>query len=749
VADAEFSLIRGSDQWQRCSFESASLVEGGVQLAWEDIDPKATADAPESGAGLAFDRHCRLFHSKPEADIIERILWAAEDPVNPQREEKPGIQIFSPEPSPSLGDFEPEKEAGLFREPRALAVDSEDLLYVAEAGSRNILIIDLFSRRLMRRIQLKAIPVDLICDGLRVYVLTQQPAGLMCFTACTLPSFLDFPAGLDKPGRMTLTPCGQPLVLDAAGTDHARVVNASTGQLKFEGDDCRFATDIEFYCPDPAGSPVLVIARRPGEDFKRFVLSMDSVAKIASLSARGYDGYGIVRTPDQRIAYWTDRGVRHAVVARVRYVSSGHVTGFQLDSGSYRTTWGRIFLDACIPRGTSVAIRCLTSDEPAEVGLLERKDPSNMPHPKIPHDDQSPPMPPVSLTIGSHERQALHRRETGPELPWLRRPGDSQSVVYEAPVDAPPGRYLWVVLELSGNSNATPQIYALRAEYPGHDLLKRIPKTLSSEPEATAFLQRYLAPFAGMLGDLDLLSALRHVLLNPDATAEEALPWLAGFLGLVLDQRWSLPAKRQAIREAAWLFKFRGTIPGLKRFIRIVSGVDPILIEMYRLRGGVVIGEPVARSSRSIVGGGFRVGGSVGTAEETTLAAESDDGFDTHAHRFTVMLPGSFRKETLDLIASLLEVHRPAHTMYQMCTVGAGMRVGRGLHVEIASIVGPGSGFSLLHIGGSVLGRNALLGRPALGSGGEDGYFREERDDAVFHGETRIGLNGPQTGRRW
>jgi hypothetical protein len=40
------------------------------------------------------------------------------------------------------------------------------------------------------------------------------------------------------------------------------------------------------------------------------------------------------------------------------------------------------------------------------------------------------------------------------------------------------------------------------------------------------------------------------------------------------------------------------------------------------------------------------------------------------------------------------------------------MRVGRGLHVALTSIIGRSSGFSQLQIGSSTLGRGAIVGRP-------------------------------------
>jgi phage tail-like protein len=226
------------------------------------------------------------------------------------------------------------------------------------------------------------------------------------------------------------------------------------------------------------------------------------------------------------------------------------------------------------------------------------------------------------------------------------------------------------------------------------------------------------------------------VLLTPRSTPDEALPWLGSFVGLVLDERWAraprpggrtADARRAIVAEAAWLFRFRGTVPGLKRFVELYVGTEVVILEKFRLRGlgGTTLGE------RSVVGGGFRVGGALSgergaesverTADETLPAPRSPlaarpasaEAFAEHAHRFTVLIPAPLTEEQLDVVHHILNVHRPAHTIVDVCTVGAGMRAGRGLHVALSSIVGPTGGFQTLQLGATALGRDAVVGRPS------------------------------------
>ncbi len=753
-APRPFALIRTHDQWLRASHDSTALQGEVVQLYW--LDEKAEGlgdDKPflQRGAGLAFDGHCRLYHSVPAEGRVERLLWAAQDPLRPASGQPSPVDLFDTDLGATVGDFEisAEKPAALL-EPRGLAVDEDDRLFVAESGAKRILIYDLWSKRLLRRVQLGATPLDLAADGRTVFALLASPPGLVKLGARTDPRAISWPGDITDPSRIAISPGGELYILEGAGSAQARIVKYREPSEKLE---VRFATDIEFQTGDPllaqactGEDHVLVVARRPGEDFLRFCAGQNNPtewAELPPLKARAYDGLGIVRAPDGRIGFWTKHGFRHAVAARLRYLPQGSVITYRLDSGEFHTVWGRIFLDACIPKDTAVAVRCITADEPPEDKAIARTPPANT-KADPPHADLSPPMPPQSLA-GRLERaptqvlqlltgepdlitaQRLHRRETGRELPWVRPAENDPFETYEAPVIAEPGRYLWVRIELSGNTRATPRLRALRVEYPSHDYLRRIPQTFSRDERAASFLQRYLAIFEGALGELEAEADARRALLDPRSAPAEILPWLAGFLGLTFDERMARAprgggatedVRRTLIAEAIWLFRFRGTVAGLRRFLEIYLGVQPILIEKFRVRGlgGALLGESSGLTANSVLGAGFRVGGAISEDETQTLAGTVEDSFATHAHRFAVIIPASLIAEQSDVTGHILELHRPAHTLVEVCTVGAGMRVGRGLHVALTSIIGRSGGFTQLQLGEALLGRGSILGQPEPGT---------------------------------
>jgi phage tail-like protein len=725
-----FSLVRSGDQWARCSHDATFLdaASGTVELAWTS-EADAALPSAIGVAGLAFDAHCRLLHCLPAAGRVERLRWAAIDPAAPAADQPAAVDLFAPAPPSAFGDFgSAPADAGL-AEPRGLAIDGNDRLFIAETGADRILVFDLWEQRLLQHTALAAgaRPTDLAAQGLRVLAVLAGTGQVVRLGARSTPVPVALPPGCTGPSRVALSPAGRLAVLATAGDAAARVWFTEAGWPDFA---VPCATDLEWESED-----VLVVARSPGADFLRMRVGRGLADVLSPLRARGYDGAGIVALPAQgsvaarRIGFWTAHGPRAAVAARVVYERRGRVTTYRLDSGSYQTEWGRVFLDACIPPGADVRLACISADDTDDAAEMPRSVPANLLQLTLRRPDLSPPMPPLDSVPGPGEVvQPLHRRESGRERPWTQLPADDPFETYEAPVIAGPGRYLWLVLELRGNTRVSPKLRCLRAEHPTHDYLRRLPRTFSRDPVAASFLQRYLAMFEGLLGETEARAVDRDLLLEPRTAPAEVLPWLASFLGLVLDERWAqapAPAgqpprdvRRDYIAQVAWLFRFRGTLPGLKRFIEIYTGVPVVILEHYRLRGlgSVVLGDADVPSANSVVGYGFRVGGEVGSEVATPISGSVADAFLTHAHRFTVIIPAALDAEQLSVVEQIVQVHRPAHTLFELCTVDAGMRLGIGLLLEVSSVVGRSGGFGRMQLGASALGRGSLLGRPAAGA---------------------------------
>ncbi|MCI5224068.1 MAG: hypothetical protein D3924_15710, partial [Candidatus Electrothrix sp. AR4] len=272
---------------------------------------------------------------------------------------------------------------------------------------------------------------------------------------------------------------------------------------------------------------------------------------------------------------------------------------------------------------------------------------------------------------------------------------------------------------LKGTTRLTPKVRSLRVEYPAHDLLRRLPRIYSRDEESADFLRRYLSIMEGSMREVDLRAVYRQVLLDPEAAPQEMLEWLAGFIGLVLDKRWPLAAQRTLIRNGAWLFRFRGTVNGLKRFIEIYLGRSIEIVEHFKVRGlgGAIVGEADALASGAVLGAGFRVGGKLGEDEAVSAGGEDiEDAFASHAHRFSLIIPVSLDQEQREVIEHILALQRPCHTLFDICSVDAGMKVGVALYLGLTTMAGRSSGFGELRAGSSCLGRRDIIGRPVSGT---------------------------------
>ena len=671
-------MLADPDQWARCVHTGTALLpSGGVELDWvdDDVDSCTPDLAGGEPAGLAFDRWCLAYRSDPCLGLVEALTVG-----------KPPVR----------------RCPGVWKRPGGLAVDHRQRLYVAETGDRSVAVVDLGVGRQIGRVAVgPGRPVDLAADCTRVLALVRRPDDLVILEGRRRP----------RPGPRLVRPrCHQglhparvtsgPLVL---WTGHGYGVVArpdGTVELDIDG-----ATDLEL---NPAG--VLVIARAPGLPFRRFARDAAVWRELEPLNAPGYDGGAITVNPSGRVVFTTATGYASTAGSAAQHLTSGQVVTYRLDSGVYRTRWGRMFVDACIPAGTSVRARFLTTDLD---DVTDPVDPSPAARAigRPPHPEDTPPLPSSSLLDQDETTWSLFRRPNGREEPWKQISADDPLETYEVPVHALPGRYLWIVLELTGTELVTPRVGALRVERPGHGLLGSLPRGWSRDDGDADFTQRYLAPLDGLLHELDTKEALRAILLDPRSTPQETLPWLASFAGLILDRRWPETARRTLVAEAYTLFSRRGTKVALLRLLAIYLGRTPSIVEAWQLRGlgGTILGLQPGGTPPPAIGGGssatamlgrFTIGGQV----------ESTDSYQESAHRFTVLVPGELTSEQRDVVTGLLRSHRPAHTTCGICELGAGMRVGERLRVSLTSFVGPGTGWAAAVVGHSRLGDDGVVG---------------------------------------
>lgn len=729
VTESGTVLMRGRAHWLRAAFEQAALRDDGVVLApAPDDDDDAAVGAVGEFAGLAFDAHCRLFHARPQQGALEQVMWRDTTGL--------GAGGSDARPFPVTGAATEVDGDGVnpLRRPRALAAGAGDYLYVADVeangGVGAVWLIDIWQAEIARRVDFAAAPLDLARCGDGVFALLAN-GEVWYLTPCDPPRRTDWPihAGAERLAVTTAEEGGLlAWVLRAAGQADARLLplHDGAGELPVPwcGDLVALPEDAEF-------GATLILAHRPGEPFRRLRVRGYHSAPLPDLMAVGYDGAGIEPTEDGRVVYWTAAGPRHAAPAPARYRCFGRVLGHALDSGIDGCSWGRLLVEACVPAGTAIRFHAFSADDIEHVDPLPRQPPHGEALADIAEAEVTP-----LLSAARWQRvldddtaaRPLYRDPSARPLAPAAEPGHAR---YEAPLAVPPGRYLWLVFELTGTRGRTPRLLSARAEYPGHDLLSRLPRTLWREAGARDFLDRLLTPIAAMLNEWEAVAAGRHRLLDARVAPAEALPWLAGFIGLALDPCWPEAVRRGLILEAAALFRTRGTVASLRCMLEILTeGAEVIIVEHFRLRGGGVVGNAEVNAAQAVLGGGFRVGARLAPDTPDGQGAGRRDGapevgeiaeFDRHAHRFTVILVVALDDQRLDCARRLVHLHKPAHTEFDLCAADNGLRVGVGAHVGVATVIGRGAGFERGVLGDAALGAGHLLGRAELdaSAGGE------------------------------
>ena len=117
------------------------------------------------------------------------------------------------------------------------------------------------------------------------------------------------------------------------------------------------------------------------------------------------------------------------------------------------------------------------------------------------------------------------------------------------------------------------------------EYLQYLPAVFQEDP----FLGRFLVPFEEVLNGFgDLLSDIDHY-FAPALTEPDFLPWLAQWLAMSLDEEWEEEKRRLLIAEAVELYRRRGTVKGLERYLEIYAGLVPEIREC-RWPGGMQIG---------------------------------------------------------------------------------------------------------------------------------------------------------------
>ena len=113
------------------------------------------------------------------------------------------------------------------------------------------------------------------------------------------------------------------------------------------------------------------------------------------------------------------------------------------------------------------------------------------------------------------------------------------------------------------------------------------------------FIQRFVSAFdtalAPAVAALDNMAAY----LDPAVAPADFVEWLAGWVGVSLDENWPLERRRELVAQAARLYRRRGTPGALAEQVAVYAGVVPEVIETGGVAWSVEPGAALPGSAES------------------------------------------------------------------------------------------------------------------------------------------------------
>lgn len=163
---------------------------------------------------------------------------------------------------------------------------------------------------------------------------------------------------------------------------------------------------------------------------------------------------------------------------------------------------------------------------------------------------------------------------------------------------------------------------------------------------------RFLMLFESFWGPIEGQIDQMPYFFDPKMTPSPFLDWLASWMNLVFDERWSEAKRRRLLQSAISFYRRRGTRHGLQEYLEIYTGRTPQIIEH--------------RANNFSLGPDARLGPGIalGTANvpytfSVTLRLPPASTADGQAARRAEV-------ERQRMIESIIEAEKPAHTTYTL-----------------------------------------------------------------------------------
>ena len=735
--EKNFFFLNLENQWPFFSLHGLEINDNGslrlASVPGIDGSQEITLPTPadlDLPAGITSDCHGNIYLSHPAANILYKYDACT-------------AEI---KPLPCLDSDD--ENLRLLEKPRGILAGADNILYVVDSGHHRIFVFDLSTLQIIavwgqplsfvhpRPSQAHGLfdtPGDLAQDkdGC-VYVIDYGNRRVQKFDhhGNVIPTFwetLSSQATLQQPAFIATGIIGNEeliFLIDHRDPGDHMFVSFLDGTLKENGQ-----WPIQIPPGDPPSVTAIVVLNESiyiGDNIRHAVLKFRANGEYVG-QARGYSGpITALGTEFQQniLVHTGDPKAFVKLIPKKAFLPRGVFVAGPYQPEEQAVQWHQLKMDAAIP------------DENAHIQLFAYS---------INNSTQPPVVPAAENPFENGDWHTLPRDSLDVLIP--SHPTDNITPLSrfyaesKAPLPRVPAKYLWIGGILSGNENSSPVIDQIRVNYNQETYLRHLPPVYAENDQSREFLQRFLSLFESMFQDVENRISNLAVLFDPYSAPERLLSWLASWLAFELDPDWDVTQQRDAIAKAFQLQSVRGTVEGMKQYIKLYANVDAHIeeplhwtslwclpvkktqtavqeiaaenifqcpasaneqdessqeayIEEWQKAGDSILGETTMLTPAHAQGA---VVGTTSTLDQSHLIEEIDFGaplFDDLAYFFYVLVNRRQLtcSKTLDKIRAVIEREKPAHTYYHLCILEAKMRVGFQSHVGIDTIVAGESG---------------------------------------------------------